>query len=204
MKATHETNDIERLLEGGSEEPQLDFKESCPWDPSSYAKDFLAMTNITDGGRIIIGVAQETNGTFKRTGIKPDHKKTYIVDIMKDQLAKYTDPFVEFSVSFPVDTRGIEYCVIRVEPFKEVPVICKIPDTNRGLYAGGVYYRNRNKRVESALVSNSYDMRDIIERSVIKMHNRAQQIGYIFPPETRDELIVNDTKTKLKKERGNL
>lgn len=123
---------------------------------------------------------------------------------MKDQLAKYADPFVEFSVSFPNDSKGVEYCVIRIEPFKEVPVICKIPDTTRGLYAGGIYYRNRNKRVESALVSNSYDMRDIIERAMLKMRHKAKLIGYLMPTAIDDEIFMNALEARLKKERGEL
>lgn len=199
-----ETEELERILEGGAETPQVDFKESCPWNARSFAKDVLAMSNTIDGGRIIIGVKEKPKGTFIREGVLPEHKPTYQVDIMKDQLAKYADPFVELTVSFPKDLNGTEYSVIRIEPFREVPVICRVPDKDEGLIVGGVYHRNRNKRVESALVSNSYDMRDIVERAMIKMRYRAKQIGYELPIATNSELVLKVLNERLKKERGDL
>lgn len=202
--AQMETDELEKLLEGGLETPQLDFKDSCPWNARSFAKDILAMTNTIDGGRIIVGVAEKPKGVFIRKGITVDHKKTYQVDIMKDQLAKYADPFVEFSVYFLKDSNGIEFGVIRVDPFIEVPVICKVPDEDSGLIAGGVYYRNRNRKVESALVSNSYDMRDIIERAMLKMRYKAKQVGYKLPVDTDTELVMKVLEERLKKERGAL
>ncbi|MFA6270718.1 MAG: ATP-binding protein [Candidatus Paceibacterota bacterium] len=204
MTDSSETDILENFLEGAVETPQIDFKASCPWESGSFAKDFLAMSNTIDGGRIIIGVTEEEDGSFVREGITSEDKRTFKIDTMKDQLAKYADPFVEFSISFPKDSRGLEYCVIRIEPFKEVPVICKIPDTTRGLYAGGIYYRNRNKRVESALVSNSYDMRDIIERAMLKMRHKAKLIGYIMPTATDDEIFMKALESRLKIERGEL
>lgn len=199
-----EINDLERLLEGAEETPQLDFKDSCSWDVRAFAKDILAMSNMADGGRIVIGVAEKPKGVFVPVGLSAENKKTYQIDIMKDQLAKYADPFVEFSVSFLVDKNGLEFCVVRVDPFKEVPVICKVPDQEHGLFAGGIYYRNRNKKVESALVSNSYDMRDIIKRAMLKMRYRAKQIGYSLPIATDTELVLKVLKDRLKKERGEL
>lgn len=70
-----ETDILENFLEGAVETPQLDFKASCPWDSGSFAKDFLAMSNTIDGGRIIIGVTEETDGSFVRKGIEPGDKK---------------------------------------------------------------------------------------------------------------------------------
>lgn len=197
-----ETEELEKLLEGGVETPQVDFKASCSWDTESLAKDILAMSNIVDGGRIIIGVKEEPKGVFTREGISSNHKKTYDIDAIKDKLAKYADPFIELTVSFPKDKIGTEFCVIRIEGFKEVPVICKL--NGNGLVAGGVYYRNRNKRVESALVSNSYDMRDIVERAMIKMRRRASDIGYSLPSISDREIIMKALEERLKKERGDL
>lgn len=199
-----EKEELERILEGGAETPQVDFKQSMPWNARSFAKDVLAMSNTIDGGRIIVGVKEEPKGVFAREGILPEHKSTYQVDIMKDQLAKYADPFIELTVSFPKDLKDIEYCIVRIEPFREVPVICRVPDRDHGLIVGGIYHRNRNRRAESALVSNSYDMRDIVERAMLKMRYRAKQIGYELPIATDSELVLKVLNERLKKERGDL
>jgi predicted HTH transcriptional regulator len=197
-------DDLEKLLEGGTETPQLDFKDSCPWSARSFAKDFLAMSNTIDGGRIIIGVSEKSKGIFTRSGLKQEHKITYQIDTMRDQLAKYADPFVEFSVLFLKDKEGIEYVVLKIDPFREIPIICKVCDQQEGLIAGGLYYRNRNRKVESALVSNSYDMRDIIERAMLKMRYKAKQIGYSLSSVSDPEIAIKTLKDILRKERGEL
>lgn len=183
-------DDLNKLIEGGAETPNIDFKGTCPWDARSFAKDVLAMSNIADGGRLIIGIAEKPKGVFNREGVTVEDKKTYQIDVMRDQLTKYTDPFVEIAVYFVKDTAdGKDYVIIRVEPFKEVPIICKCNDQMVGLTAGGIYYRNRNRRIESALVSNSYDMRDVIERAMLKMRYRALRIGYQLPPINDSDVV---------------
>ena len=97
------TEDLETLLEAGRETPKLDYKTSCPWDVLSFAKDILAMSNVQDGGHIVIGVEETSNGQFNRCGIKSEDQKTYDIDTMKDQMAAFADPHVDFSLQLSVD-----------------------------------------------------------------------------------------------------
>lgn len=196
------TDDLEILLETGTETQQLDYKESCLWDVKTFVKDILAMSNVQDGGKLIIGVKEVKKETFERQGVTAEHKSTYKRDEMKDQMAAYADPHVDFSVFFPKDKQGLEYVVIKIEPFQEIPVICK--RNGHEVKEGGVYYRNRNRRVESALVSNSYDMRDIIERAVIKMRLRKKELGYPLPAADDSDIVIKTMQERLKKERGDL
>lgn len=196
------TEELETILELGTETQTRDFKESCPWNLESFTKDILAMTNVQEGGVIIIGVIEETDGSYSRKGILSKDKNTYNSDVIMDQIAEYADPHVYVNISFPKDKKGKEYCAINIEPFKEIPVICR--KNGIGLKAGGVYYRNRDGRVQSALVSNSYDMRDILERAAIKLSQRAKDIGYILPTSKDNKILLKAMEDRLRKELGNL
>ncbi len=121
-----------------------------------------------DGGNIVIGVDELENGQFDPKGVTPEHKESYKPDIMKDQMAKFADPYVDFEVCFGEYEKKI-YVVIKVHPFKDIPVICKqeIHDSkkNQLLQRGTLYHRNNDKRVQSAPISNAHDLRSIIERA---------------------------------------
>lgn len=172
------TKELEQLLEAGVETQRIDFKESCTWNVEKLAKDVLAFSNVRDGGYIIIGVKQTSQG-FERKGILEEHKNTYTFDVMKDQMAPFADPCVNFKVDFPNDKTGMPYVIIYVYEFEEVLVICKknSEDTRKGV----IYFRNRTRRWESAPISNSYDMRDIIERATVKIMRKFSKLGLIVP-----------------------
>ncbi len=56
------TEELEELLEGAEETDALEFKQAMNWD-DGLVKDILAMANIEDGGRIVVGI---DDGTFAR------------------------------------------------------------------------------------------------------------------------------------------
>lgn len=180
------TEELEALLEGGIETPGLDFKQACPWDERFFAKDILAMSNVQDGGYIVIGVKELDNGSFEREGIDNAVKATYQIDVMRDQLTKYADPHVTFYVEFPQDNKSKVYCVIRVIEFEEIPVVCR--RNGHDVQEGRFYYRNTNRRVESAPISNSYDMQNIIRRSTFKMMQSVIGIGFVATPNVSQRL----------------
>ena len=167
--------ELDSKLEGGTETQTFEVKGPCDWNVKSFAKDILAMANVQEGGDIIIGIE---NGSFARSGVSPAHKASYNLETMKDQMAAYADPHVNFTTGTIPDTvNNKEYIFIRVYPFDDIPVICKIE--NEDVHRGIVYYRNKNRRVESAPVSNSYDMRDIITTAAVKMKQRLRQAGLV-------------------------
>jgi len=61
----------------------------------------------------------------------------------------------------------MEYAVIRVYEFEELPVICKKDSNDTKTQI--IYYRNKNRRIESAAISNSNDLRDLILLATRKM-----------------------------------
>ncbi len=177
------TQELEEKLEGATEAQTIEFKDSCNWNIKMFAKDILALSNVQDGGYIIIGVE---DGNFSRKGITFAQKETYKIDIMKDQMTAFADPHVNFSIDFPKDREGKEYAVIHVFQFEEVPVICRKDSFDTK--AGVLYYRNKNRRVESAPVSNSYDMRDIIQLATIRMMQRKIELGFTVSASIKKKL----------------
>lgn len=166
---------LEKILEDLKETQRVEYKSACSWDEDIFCRDILAMANVQDGGYIIVGVRELPDGTFEREGVTEEQKNSFKIDIMKDQMNKYADPYVDFDVK-SYEYKGKTYVVIRVYPFDEIPVICKID--SKTTKKGVIYYRSRNRRPESAPVSNSYDMKEIIERAVAKMWQKKRELGF--------------------------
>jgi len=171
-----DVDELESILEGQAETQTIEFKGACGWDVVRMAKDILALSNVQDGGVIVIGVE---DGTYKRQGVDAAQMQTFNVETMRDQMAAYADPHVNFVVEYPADSVGKRYVVIRVRSFEEIPVICR--KDSQDTRAGVLYYRNKNRRIESAPISNSYDMRDVIEMATVRMMQRKQRFGYAVP-----------------------
>jgi hypothetical protein len=71
-----------------------------------------------------------------------------------------------------------------------------------------IYYRNSNRRIESAPISNSNDLRDLIELAASKKMKSFQKLGLTIaqsedPKRLRIDIISND-KRKLDEELGGL
>lgn len=183
------TNDqLKELLEIGEESPRLEYKKSHPCDVEGLAKDILAMSNLRDGGTIIIGVEQRPDGSFSPSGMKPGDLQTYNGEIIKDRVGVFADPYVNFSIYF-LEYNSNEFVVIVVREFDEIPVICK--KDGKGLQKGTIYTRTKSRRPESARVSNHSDMREIIELAVDKGTKKLVKRGYkpILEEPSDDELF---------------
>jgi predicted HTH transcriptional regulator len=166
--------EFESLVEGAEESQSLDFKGPCTWDVTHLAKDILALSNVQDGGYIVVGFEDRT---FRRVGVSNELAETFVQETMQDQMAQFADPFVTFAVyNHIVDADGLRFVIIRVSEFSEVPVVCRAD--SRDVNQGRIYYRSRRRRPESEPVSNSFDMRDILDRAAIKLMAKRKAQGY--------------------------
>lgn len=165
---------LEALLEGAQETDSVDFKAPMPWNRNTFTKDILAMSNVIDGGAIIIGVE---DGSFKRLGVSKLDIETYDIDIMRDQIAPFADPRVHFTRQILEDSLGLEYVVIEVSPFEEIPVVCA--RGGQDVREGDIYFRSRARRPSSERVSRSEDMREIIEASIVRRSRGLRRIGFV-------------------------
>lgn len=194
-----EWKDYESLLERGYETQNIDYKESRAWNIKDFAKHILAMSNIENGGFIIIGMRETQNG-YERTGVLYEHIQTYDIDIMKDQMSIYADPWTNLVMHIHSDKTGKKYIFIKIFEFDEVPVICK-KDCNE-TKQNTIYYRNSNRRPESAPISNTSDFKNLLERAAIKLMKKYLKLGLKISTENLEITSEKpDDKTKYKEER---
>lgn len=58
------TTELEQLIESQIERPNLDFKADILWEAKDFAKDFLAMSNIREGGINVVAVQEDDERLF--------------------------------------------------------------------------------------------------------------------------------------------
>ncbi len=169
--------EFEQKFEAQAETQNVDFKADMPWIPNDFAKDVLAMTNLRDGGAIIVGVSESDRG-FVKQGVSTANLKTYKIDEMRDQLLKFADPAVDIHMQV-LESSGKNFVVINVRPFKDLPVISR-KSIEKVITMNTIYYRNSNKRIESAPISNSTDLRELVELAAIRLMQKRKDFGYIL------------------------
>lgn len=166
------TDQFETLLEGAEERDSLEFKTAMNWH-QSLIRDILAMANVQDGGLIVIGIEDET---YTRVGLTDEQISTYNSETLRDRVAAFADPRVEFRVEVVKDRQGLKFVVIDVKPFETIPIVCRRDGSQ--LNEGDIYFRSRTGRPASARVSLSADMRDIIEIAIVRSRQRLAGIGF--------------------------
>lgn len=169
-----DVNEVEALLTGAEETDTLEFKAAVPWSRNLFVKDILALANVIDGGRIVVGVE---DGTFVRQGLTVEQEASFNNDTMRDAIAPFADPRVVFRSEAVQDANGLRYVIIDVSPFEDVPVICRRDGAD--VQAGTIYFRSRTRRPASAAISNSSDMRDLVERAAALSTLRLARIGFV-------------------------
>lgn len=168
------TEDLEKILSGAEETDTLEFKAANPWSLRLFVRDILAMANVLGGGRIVVGVENET---FARQGLTQEQADSYVYDEMRDGIAPFADPRAIFRMYKVHDAEGLLFVVIDVASFEDVPVICR--QDGHDVNAGAIYFRSRSRRPESARVNNSVDMRDMVERAAVLSARRLRRLGYV-------------------------
>ena len=82
------SEEFEHLVEGATESQRLDFKGPCNWDVTKFAKDILALSNLRDGGEIIIGINQSENAII-REGITGLTFQKQSVDSLEEVIRQF-------------------------------------------------------------------------------------------------------------------
>ncbi|WP_163187066.1 helix-turn-helix domain-containing protein [Niallia circulans] len=160
---------ILKLLEAGGETRNIEFKKTYDWgNPQHKAKIvkcILAMSNIKDGGHLVLGIDDEKQGEEKLSGMEIEHYEKLNYDHMVVEVNKFADPPVSFNM-YPVLHEDKAFVLIRVPEFDEQPIICK-RSGEQGLKEGAVFSRSKSKP-ESAIIKTQLEMRELIDIAIKK------------------------------------
>lgn len=186
----------------GKEDRRREYKAPMPWTDDvakvKITKAILAMSNIKDGGVIIVGMKELKDKTFDPVGLSDADANTFTHDDIASCVKDYADPYVEFTVR-PIECKGKRFVCIQVKEFDESPVICK--RDGRDLQEGRTYTRPRTKN-ESAPVSSYAEMREILDMATdkaLKKHwSRLPCAGLMSKPPPED------SKSKFAEQRKDL
>ena len=189
--------ELKELILHGREERNLEYKGHENWRDSNtkakITKSVLGMSNIRDGGSIIIGVEQDGE-SFNPVGLTSEERDSFTQDGVSAYINEFADPYAEITVS-QVGYEGAELIVIQVKEFAEIPVICKRDGANN-LQKGNMYTRSR-RIAETCRVPSQVEMREILDIAVEKgmrgLHGRIARSGLvIMNPQDRDQELFDD------------
>ncbi len=179
------------LIEQAREGRRIEFKMSIDAGEkvvkAKIAKTVMAMANLQDGGRIIIGM-KESAGVWAPEGVQPAHLGPWTTDNIMDFCNIYAQPSIECDV-VQFQLQGKMFVGIVVQEFREQPVVCRLeyqvpPAEGPGLILrrGAVYIRSA-KKPETVEVSTEIEMREILDLAVDKRLTsylwRARRVGML-------------------------
>lgn len=199
--------DIRSLIALGRERSGVEFKGAGSRTDSPFkgkvVRGILAMANRRDGGLVLLGIKEQSDGGLAIEGLAPDQLATWRHDHLADTVAEYADPRIEFD-SYFVDVDGQTIVVIAISEFPEFPVICKraLSDGRPLLRDGAVYVRS-NRKPESREVANYDEMRELLEmatdKGIRRFLTRASAVGLLTGSTSNQ-----GSEVAFETERGNL
>ncbi len=187
--------DLEFYVVHGKEERYLEYKRSMVWTNGltkvKIAKAMMAMSNLNDGGVIVVGM-RENGGMWVPETMTPEQVASFTHDHVADYVNAHATPSIQFSIdTFTLD--GNQFIIIRVQGFDSFPIICKLPDRagDESLDTGAIYYRSHRK-IQSAAISSDEDSRElfsmVIEKGFSRHIERFYRLGLVAaePPRVVD------------------
>jgi len=165
---------LEFYIQHRKEERYLEYKCSMMWTGDDttkvkVAKAMMAMSNLRNGGVIVIGMKEIQRGVWEPDGMSAQQVTSFSHDDIAQWVNDYAVPAVQFTVE-PFVSNENQFVIIQVREFDSVPTVCRKQQTLRGgdaLKLGAIYYRS-NRKNESAPISSEEDMRELIGLAVGK------------------------------------
>jgi len=166
---------ISSILRTPMESRSVEFKPSLPWNDvntqiqlQEIIKSILGLSNIKDGGKIILGVKQNPDRTFIVEGMKKEDLQTYDSERIYQDIRNFGEPEPRFEIrNIELDNKN--FIVFLVQEFFYSPVICVRNGKNIGgepLVKSALYIRTL--KPETKKVDNETEMREIINLAIEK------------------------------------
>lgn len=158
--------EIIELIKNRQETKNCDFKGSFSWQvydrnqKCEVIKDIIAMANTRDGGRIIIGVE---DNTWDIKGLSDEEFASFDVTQINNVLHEYTDPKHSCLIK-SLEIYGQKLIVIEVPEFPEDIIITK--KGSSCFERGRIYIRT--EAAASEVVPSNHEMRELIGRAITK------------------------------------
>lgn len=168
---------ISGILEFPIESRTVEFKPSFSW-PSKIdelqnndkaqevIKSILAMSNLRDGGKIILGVEKDnSNQKYVLKGMRNEDLSTYDQDLIFEHVRNFGEPEPKFKV-LNIDYDNKNFIVFAVQSFMFAPIICHKHRSLRQL-ENAVFYI-RTYKPETKKITKLWEMREIVDLAIEK------------------------------------
>ncbi len=128
---TFPTDYLPRLLEGGAERRNLEFKPSFDWndDRSLWLREkviqaILGFSNTPLGGVLLLGIEGDSTGTPRPVGLTEAHRRSFDTEAFKSRIDGFASSATVFQHGVG-DFEKVSLLVIQVSEFERRPIICK-------------------------------------------------------------------------------
>ncbi|MFA6193258.1 MAG: RNA-binding domain-containing protein [Parcubacteria group bacterium] len=184
---------MKNYIQYGTEEKRWEFKPPMAWSNNQKKKKFeiakatFALSNLTNGGFIILGISQKrdrSNGIqFERKGLTTKQYNTFDNE---DDIGRFFNEKANQKLKFEVygdtlliDDRNTKFVVMRVYESQGVmPLVStcdfKSQDRRCRLKKGGLYIRPTSNPIESRTIRTSEEWEELIRRLL----SRKEEILY--------------------------
>ncbi len=195
---------IQEILQGNAEGLNTEFKSSFDFAENTWMREKLirsifAMSNVRDGGNIVVGIKEKEDKTLDYSGVENEHLPSFNGEDLKSKVESFSSSPVNYEIG--VGTyRGKNYIVISVAEFTLNPCICRRNGEHKEkiLEEGAIYVRTLKDKPSSVRLSNPVDVQDFIERVADKQIAHQHRRGWRHESEN---LVIKSDKSLFEKER---
>lgn len=161
--------ELARWVRTSGESDFVDAKGPTTWDgadaSASLAKDIASFANSRDGGVIVIGKSEASDGSFSYDGMTPEQAASFDTTRVGQWVNSRFAPPIRLACHL-AELDGKRFVVIIVQEFDDVPSLCvkSFQETgnpkNHLLREGTIYVRNQN--AESKPIKTVDELRAVI------------------------------------------